>query len=295
MRGGGDAGVCVCCLPAWVGGWVGGCTAAPSPAPRPPPAGVAGVDAQFGEILSSCGKLQWVVDNGEEVLRTEVRPTNFTSMHKRAELRYEPLGVIGVIAPWNYPQYNFLNHVASGLFAGNAVVIKMSEYTAWTAQHIIRLYRDVLRAAGQDPDLVQLVQGFGETGAALVNMADKVIFTGSPGVGRAVMKGASETLTPLVLELGGKDPFIVCDDADGAAALTLAMRGTFQVGDCTCMPRNRTDAATARACRAIARTPQRHVHAAQSHGRRDGTCMPRNRTDDATARACRARADRRLK
>jgi len=187
------------------------------------------VDALFGEILSSCGKLQWVVDNGEDVLRTEVRPTNFTSMHKRAELRYEPLGVIGVIAPWNYPQYNFLNHVASGLFAGNAVVIKMSEYTAWTAQHIIRIYRDVLRAAGQDPDLVQVVQGFGETGAALVNTADKVIFTGSPGVGRAVMKGASETLTPLVLELGGKDPFIVCDDADATSALTLAMRGTFQV------------------------------------------------------------------
>lgn len=195
----------------------------------PHPLCVAGVDAQFGEIMASCGKLQWVIDEGETVLAPETRTTNFTSMHKRAQVEYSPLGVVGVIAPWNYPFYNMFNHIASGLFAGNAVVIKISEYSAWSGSHFIRLAQDVLSAAGHDARLVQLVHGFGETGSALVNAADKIIFTGSPGVGKLVMRGASASLTPLVLELGGKDPFIVCNDVDINAALPLALRGSFQV------------------------------------------------------------------
>jgi acyl-CoA reductase-like NAD-dependent aldehyde dehydrogenase len=193
------------------------------------------VDAQFGEIMSSCGKLDWVVAEGEAVLAPEARPTNFTSMHKVARVEYAPLGVVGVIAPWNYPFYNLYNHIASGLFAGNACVLKISEYAAWSGAAYIRVARDALAAHGYSPDLVQLVQGFGETGAALVAACDKVIFTGSPGIGKAVMGVASRTLTPLVLELGGKDPFIVCDDADVDAALTLALRGTFQNAGQNCV------------------------------------------------------------
>ena len=97
----------------------------------------------------------------------------------------------GVIAPWNYPFYNMYNHVAAALFTGNAVVVKMSEYSAWAGVRYVALGRAVLAAAGHDPDLLQLVQGFGDTGAALVTAADKVIFTGSPGVGKLVMKGAA--------------------------------------------------------------------------------------------------------
>lgn len=193
------------------------------------------VDAQFGEILSSCGKLDWVISSGEDFLKPESRPTNLTSMHKVARVEYAPLGVVGVIAPWNYPFYNLYNHIASALFAGNALVLKMSEYSAWSGAHFIRVARDVLTAAGHPADLVQLVQGFGETGAALVESADKIIFTGSPQVGKHVMRGASNVLTPLVLELGGKDPFIVCDDADVDAAITLAMRGTFQNSGQNCV------------------------------------------------------------
>jgi acyl-CoA reductase-like NAD-dependent aldehyde dehydrogenase len=190
------------------------------------------VDAQFGEILSTLGKLDWVISRGEEVLRPEPRATNFTSAHKRAQVEYHPLGVIGasppwgevasaaavlgacplpvvarrctrrptffivvtiagVIAPWNYPFYNMYNHVASALFAGNALVIKMSEYSAWSGRKYIEVGRAVLAAAGHDPDLLQLVNGFGETGAALVSSVDKLIFTGSPGIGKLVMKGAA--------------------------------------------------------------------------------------------------------
>lgn len=183
----------------------------------------------FGEVMTSAGKLDWVINSGEEVLSPEARPGSFTTIHKRAVVEYSPLGVIGVIAPWNYPCYNLFNHVASGLFAGNAVVVKMSEHAAWSAQRFASIARACLEVCGHDPDLVSLVSGFGDVGAALVTACDTMIFTGSPGIGKAVMKGAAASLTPLVLELGGKDPFIVCDDADLGAAVPLVLRGSYQV------------------------------------------------------------------
>jgi acyl-CoA reductase-like NAD-dependent aldehyde dehydrogenase len=193
------------------------------------------VDALFGEILASLGKLEWVIAEGEALLRPEARPTNFTSMHKRARVEYHPLGVVGVIAPWNYPFYNLYNHIASALFAGNAVVLKMSEYSAWSGDKYVRVARDVLRAAGYSPDLVQVVQGFGEAGAALVEATDKVIFTGSPGIGKMVMRGAAASLTPLVLELGGKDPLIICEDVALGSVLPIALRGTYQNAGQNCV------------------------------------------------------------
>lgn len=96
-----------------------------------------------------------------------------------------------MIAPWNYPFYNLMNHIAAALMAGNGVVLKISEYSAWSGERFIALPRAVLAAAGYSPDLVQLVQGLGETGAALVSAADKIVFTGSPGVGKMVMRGAA--------------------------------------------------------------------------------------------------------
>ena len=192
------------------------------------------VDAQLGEILTTLGKIDWLVaktNGGEDALRAEYRTTNFTSMHKSARMEYVPLGVIGVIAPWNYPFYNMYNHISAALFSGNACVIKMSEYSAWSGSKFVRVAREVLRAAGHSEDLVQVVNGFGETGAALVNAADKIVFTGSPQIGKLVMRGASSTLTPVVLELGGKDPLIVCEDVSGGVTnggvVPIALRGVF--------------------------------------------------------------------
>jgi len=192
------------------------------------------VDAQLGEILTTLGKIEWLVartNGGEDALRAEYRTTNFTSMHKSARMEYVPLGVIGVIAPWNYPFYNMYNHISAALFSGNACVIKMSEYSAWSGSKFVRVARQVLRAAGHSEDLVQVVNGFGETGAALVNSADKIVFTGSPQIGKLVMRGASSTLTPVVLELGGKDPLIVCEDVSGGVTnggvVPIALRGVF--------------------------------------------------------------------
>jgi acyl-CoA reductase-like NAD-dependent aldehyde dehydrogenase len=114
------------------------------------------------------------------------------------------------------------------LFAGNAVIAKTSEWTAWSAADFQAIFDEVLTKAGYSPDLVQVITGDGETGRALVNSGvEKIFFTGSPENGRKVMAAAAQTLTPVVLELGGKDPMIICDDADLNQAVGSAMLGVF--------------------------------------------------------------------
>ena len=123
-----------------------------------------------------------------------------------------------------------LNHIISGIFAGNAVVGKVSEHTSWSADYFGRIVQKALEVHGHDPNLVQTVTGFGEAGAALVAdpLVDKIIFTGSPQVGRMVMAGAAPHLKPVILELGGKDPMVFCDDVKIGAVIPWAMRGSFQ-------------------------------------------------------------------
>ena len=144
--------------------------------------------------------------------------------------RYVPLGVVGVVAPWNYPLHNLLNHVLSGIFAGNGVVTKCSEHTTWSSLRCHAVCRAALAACGHDPELVQLCTGGAAAGRALVACphVDKVFFTGSPGVGRAVMAGAAPHLKPVVLELGGKDAMVFCEDVKLADVVPWAMRGCFQ-------------------------------------------------------------------
>eukprot|EP00566_Odontella_aurita_P005293 CAMPEP_0113561984 /NCGR_PEP_ID=MMETSP0015_2-20120614/20277_1 /TAXON_ID=2838 /ORGANISM="Odontella" /LENGTH=629 /DNA_ID=CAMNT_0000463835 /DNA_START=40 /DNA_END=1929 /DNA_ORIENTATION=- /assembly_acc=CAM_ASM_000160 len=188
------------------------------------------VDALLGEVMTTCEKIRCINANGEGWLRPEFRPVGPMMMHKTAYVEYVPFGVLGVIAPWNYPFHNMLNHVISGLFSGNAVVTKVSEHTSWSADYFSRICREALRVHGHDPELVQVITGFGEAGAALVDCShvDKVIFTGSPGVGRKVMEGASKNLKPVILELGGKDPMVFCDDVKIKDVIPWAMRGCFQ-------------------------------------------------------------------
>ncbi len=185
------------------------------------------VDAALGEIFPVCEKLRYVIANGERDLAPEPRPSGFL-MHKRARVEYHPLGVIGVICPWNFPIHNLFCPTVPALFAGNAVVAKVSEHTSWSAAPLVEVFQRVLRQHGHSPDLVQVVTGYGPTGAALVaSGVDKVFFTGSPQNGAAVMETASRRLTPVVLELGGKDPMIVCDDADLDHAVEQAMLGVY--------------------------------------------------------------------
>ncbi|MCA9774272.1 MAG: aldehyde dehydrogenase family protein, partial [Myxococcales bacterium] len=166
------------------------------------------VDAAMGEIFPVCEKIRWTIRRGARCLRPERRASGVL-VNKRAEVHYEPLGVVGVIAPWNFPFHNLYCPLIPALFAGNGVVVKVSEWTSWSAAPLVRYIHRALFERGHSPELVQIVTGYGETGAALVRSgAEKIFFTGSPQNGRRVMEAASEGPVPVVLELGGKDPMI---------------------------------------------------------------------------------------
>jgi len=184
-------------------------------------------DAAMGEIFPVCEKIRYLIDHGAADLQPDPRPSGLL-LHKAARVEYLPLGVVGVICPWNFPFHNILCPTVPALFAGNAVIAKTSEWTAWSAADFQAIFDEVLTRAGYSPDLVQVITGGGETGRALVTSGvEKIFFTGSPENGRKVMAAASETLTPVVLELGGKDPMIICDDADLDQAVGAAMLGVF--------------------------------------------------------------------
>jgi acyl-CoA reductase-like NAD-dependent aldehyde dehydrogenase len=131
--------------------------------------------------------------------------------------------------------HNMYNHIISSLFAGNGVVLKMSEFSCFTVERMLRIARKALSDLGHDENLIGDVNGFPPTGKALIASVDKVIFTGSPMVGKLVMEEASKYLTPVVLELGGKDPMVICEDVDVDAVVPVAMRGTFQGSGQNCI------------------------------------------------------------
>jgi acyl-CoA reductase-like NAD-dependent aldehyde dehydrogenase len=185
------------------------------------------VDAAMGEIFPVCEKLRYTIAHGESDLSPEARRAGVL-VHKKVRVEYHPLGVVGVLCPWNFPFHNVLCPVIPALFAGNAVVVKVSEWTSWSAADFQAIFDEVLSKTGHSKDLVQIITGAGETGSALVTSGvEKVFFTGSPGNGKKVAAAAAETLTPVVLELGGKDPMIICDDADLDQAVGTAMLGVF--------------------------------------------------------------------
>src|SRR5881398_2470808 len=134
-------------------------------------------------------------------------------------VRYRPLGLIGVIGPWNYPLTNSFGDCIPALMAGNSVILKPSEITPLTSM----LMLEGLRECGMPENVFQVATGYGETGAALVDEVDMIMFTGSTATGKKVMAKAAETLTPVSLELGGKDPMVVLSDADVDRAANTAL------------------------------------------------------------------------
>mmetsp|Transcript_10340 Transcript_10340/g.28451 ORF Transcript_10340/g.28451 Transcript_10340/m.28451 type:complete len:383 (+) Transcript_10340:110-1258(+) len=130
-----------------------------------------------------------------------------------------------------------MNHVISGLMAGNAVVGKVSEHASWSSQFFGSIIQEALKVNDHNPDLAQIVTGMAEAGQALVSdpLVDKVIFTGSTPIGRKVMQGASANLTPVILELGGKDAMVVMDDVNVDTAIPWVMRGCFQNSGQNCV------------------------------------------------------------
>ena len=184
-------------------------------------------NALIGEIWPTCEKFRWMIGNGEKHLRPE-RLSSGLLMHKKARIEYHPLGVAAAIVPWNYPFQNLVGPLIPALMAGNAIVVKPSEWVAWSSAKFVSAFRKLIEAAGHDPNLVQAVHGYGATGAALARSSvDTILFIGSIGNGRRVVEASAERVIPVVLELGGKDAFIVCEDADLEQAVHASLAGCF--------------------------------------------------------------------
>lgn len=196
------------------------------------------VEASLGEILPTLEKLRWLISKeGEAALQSERRTVGPMAIHKVARMEYVPLGVIVAVAPWNYPLHNIVNPVSAALFAGNAVIVKPSEHTAYSGAHFVRVLRRVLNVCGESADLIQCVNGGPAVSEKLVSHpgVDKVFFTGSTAVGKNVAVATARQLTPTVLELGGKDALVVCDDANIDHAVTICMRAVFQNAGQNCI------------------------------------------------------------
>jgi acyl-CoA reductase-like NAD-dependent aldehyde dehydrogenase len=196
-------------------------------------------NALVGEMWPILEKIRHTIATGEKDLAPE-RVSSGLLVHKVATIEYQPLGVIGVICPWNFPLQNVMGPTIPALFAGNAVVVKVSEWVAWSAPRFQAIFDAVLRDCGYPTDLVQVINGYAETGAALVSGGvDKIVFTGSMANGKRVLAESAKTLTPCILELGGKDPMIVCDDANLEQAVHAALAGTFIASGQMCLAAER--------------------------------------------------------
>jgi acyl-CoA reductase-like NAD-dependent aldehyde dehydrogenase len=167
-------------------------------------------------------------DRGPRFLADEsVTPHVPLLRHRRAKIVYRPAPVAGIISPWNFPLILSLGDGIPALVAGCGLVIKPSEFTPLTLIEVIRGWREDLGA----PDVLAVVNGMGDTGGALVDECDFIQFTGSDRTGKVVMKRAADTLTPVSLELGGKDPMIVTAEADiDRAANAAAYGGLLNTG-----------------------------------------------------------------
>ncbi len=196
-------------------------------------AGKPVAEAMTTEILVVLDGARFLIDHGYRLLRPERVPHgNLIMKAKRGTMLREPYGVVGIIAPWNYPFSIPGSEALAALVAGNAVVLKPSELTPAIALELQRL----LHEAGVSKDVFQVVVGEGPTGAALVESPlDKIIFTGSVATGKRVGESAAKRLLPAVLELGGKDPMIVFDDIDVDVASSGAVWGAFMNAGQTCL------------------------------------------------------------
>lgn len=188
-------------------------------------AGKPYVEALLTEVLVVLDAARFVIENAHGFLRDEPVPHASIAMKtKRGLLVREPHGVIGIIAPWNYPFSIPATEALAALATGNAVVLKPSEFTSLVALELASL----LQKAGVPKGIFQVVVGDGVTGAALMaSEIDKLVFTGSVATGKRIAQTAAGRLLPVLLELGGKDPMIVLEDADLDVASSGAVWGAF--------------------------------------------------------------------
>ena len=196
-------------------------------------AGKPEAEAMSTEVMVVLDTVKYLQNHVPAFLKPEPVPHGNPVMKlKSGTLLREPYGVVGIISPWNYP-FNLPSiQTLTALATGNAVVLKPSEFTPYSSLELEKL----LRAAGLDPDLLQVITGDGSAGAALLAAnVQKIVFTGSVATGKRVAQAAAARLLPVVLELGGKDPMIVLEDADIDVASSAAVWGAFMNAGQTCL------------------------------------------------------------
>jgi len=189
------------------------------------------VEDALGEVVLAVEHLSWAAANAEKVLgRRRVAP-GMLAMNHSASTTYVPYGVVGVIGPWNYPVHTPLGSITYALAAGNAVVFKPSEYTPALGKWLTDSFAEIV----PEQPVFQLITGFGDTGAALCQAGvDKLAFTGSTATGKKIMAACADTLTPVLIECGGKDALIVAGDADLDAAVDATVWGGMSNAGQTC-------------------------------------------------------------
>jgi acyl-CoA reductase-like NAD-dependent aldehyde dehydrogenase len=190
-------------------------------------------DAQLADYGYTVGALGFWAKQAAGYLADERVPSwnNPVVAGKRLVIRYAPVGLVGVIGPWNYPIANSFGDCIPALMAGNSVILKPSEVTPLSSL----LMAEMMDDCGLPEGVFQVATGDGATGAALIDQVDCVMFTGSTKTGKSVMKAAAERLVPCYLELGGKDPMIVCADADLERAANAAAFYSMNNGGQVCI------------------------------------------------------------
>ena len=188
------------------------------------------------EIILAILHIDWAARHARKVLRPRRVRSGLAAINQASTVEYLPLGVIGVIGPWNYPVFTPVGSIAYALAAGNAVVFKPSELTPATGDYLVQSFGQALAVFGDAKPVLQLVTGPGSTGEALARSGvAKLAFTGSAATARKVMAAAADTLTPVLAECGGKDALLVAADADLDAAADAAAWGAMSNAGQTCI------------------------------------------------------------
>jgi succinate-semialdehyde dehydrogenase / glutarate-semialdehyde dehydrogenase len=185
----------------------------------------------IGELALAIAHLDWAARKAAKVLDRRRVNSGLLAMNHSASVRYLPYGVVGVIGPWNYPVHTPLGSISYALAAGNAVVFKPSEHTPAIGRWLVDSFAEVV----PEQPVFQLVTGRGDTGQALCRAGvDKLAFTGSTATAKKVMATCAESLTPVMIECGGKDALIVAADADLDAAVDATVWGGLSNAGQTC-------------------------------------------------------------
>ncbi|TMP39684.1 coniferyl-aldehyde dehydrogenase [Pseudoalteromonas rubra] len=176
-------------------------------------------DTFFADIMPTIAAINYAIKHLKKWMQPSKRHAGLMLMPSKVKVHYQPLGVVGVVTPWNFPFYLALGPTIQALAAGNRVMIKMSEFTPHANQALKSILEDI-------SDHVHLVEGDAQIGAAFTALPfDHLIFTGSTEVGKLVARSAADNLTPITLELGGKSPTIIDQDIDMGVAVDALIMG----------------------------------------------------------------------